>query len=981
MAATYTVGSLVRARGREWVVLPTPEEDVLLLRPLGGTEREATGIYLPLEGQQVGQATFAWPDPERAGDSVQGRLLRDAVRLNFRAGAGPFRSLGRIAVEPRAYQLVPLLMALKLEPVRLLIADDVGIGKTIESLLIGRELLDRGEIQRLAIVCPPHLCDQWQGEMAEKFGIAAVVVRPGTVSRLERGLPTGRSLFEEHPFVVVSIDYIKSDRRRADFVRACPEFVIVDEAHTAAEASGRGAQQQRHELVRELARNRGRHLILTTATPHSGVESAFRSLLTLLDPDFAALPLDERLDADDPLRRRLAGHLVQRRRADIRSYLDDKTVFPARKSREVTYRFSPAYQQLFQDVLAYARELVREAEGSSRQRQRIRWWAALALLRCVGSSPAAAAATLRTRASGVGEEADLDAEQLDALGERAVLDLDSAEAREGDDVVPGSDTVEDDAPEAAERARLRAFARRADALRGEQDRKLREAVEVVRGLLEDGFSPVVYCRYIATAEYMAEELGKRLRGTEVAAVTGTLPPEAREERVRALQEHARRVLVATDCLSEGINLQAGFDAVLHYDLSWNPTRHEQREGRVDRFNQKNPEVRTVLLYGEDSAIDGAVLRVLLRKAEAIRDALGVSVPVPADSTKVMEAIFEDLFLRRGDARQLTLEFEGAEQRLQEVERLWERSAEREKRSRTIFAQGTIRPEEVRRELAEARRALGSYADVERFTRDALARLGAPLGADDRGRPILSPAALPAPVREGAGCERPTPVGFDFPVDPGVTHVGRTSPLVEALGAYLTGTALDPHLEKASPVARAGAMRTRAVTTRTTLLLLRIRMHLDVTRGEQTESLLAEEAVVAGYRGRGEAVEWLSPEEAERLLDAAPAANVPREQAIGWLRQSRDDRPHREAEIAALAEERAAAVLASHRRVRDAAHTTGRYAVRAVQPPDVLGMYVLMPEPALTPSPAAGKTLTSGASPGETLTPNTSPFAYSQGEVS
>jgi superfamily II DNA or RNA helicase len=940
-APARNVGSLVRARGREWVVLPSQDEEILLLRPLGGTEREATGIYLPLEGEDVSDATFAPPDPATAGDSVQARLLRDAVRLNFRAGAGPFRSLGRIAVEPRAYQLVPLLMALKLDPVRLLIADDVGIGKTIESLLIARELLDRGEIARTAVICPPHLCDQWQAEMADKFGIEAEVVRPGTVARLERGLPTGVSLFEEFPFVVVSIDYIKSDRRRADFVRACPELVIVDEAHTAAEGGGRGAQQQRHDLLQELAKDAKRHLILTTATPHSGVEAAFRSLLTLLDPAFAYLPQDERLDAQDPLRRQLAQHLVQRRRPDIRSYLEDETVFPERKTAEVTYTLSPEYQKLYGDVLAYARELVRDAQGAPTQRQRIRWWAALAMLRCVASSPAAAELTLLTRANGLEDDADLGEKELDALGERAVLDLDSADATEGDDVVPGSDTVEDAAPESGERARLRAMARAADRLRGDKDRKVLVAVGIVRELLEEGFSPVVYCRYIATAEYLADELRKRLRGVDVTAVTGMLPPEAREERVAELRQCDRRVLVATDCLSEGINLQEGFDAVVHYDLSWNPTRHEQREGRVDRFGQKRPEVRTVLLYGEDNAVDGAVLQVLLRKAEAIRNSLGVSVPVPANTTKVLEAIFEALFLRGGgDPRQLTLQFDDADQRLQALDQLWTSAADREKRSRTIFAQHAMKPEEVRQELAEARRALGSYRDVERFVRGAVARLGAPLGRDDRDRTTYSPANLPLAVREATGFDAPTPIGFDLPVPAGATHIGRTSPLVEALGAYLTGTALDEVME--SPAARAAAMRTRAVTTRTTLLLLRVRMHIDVTQGEKTDSILAEEAVVGAYRGRGETVEWLSPEEAERLLEADPEANVPREQAVLWLEQSTADLPNRRAEIAALADERAEAALAAHRRVRDAAAMTGTYRVRAAQPPDVLGLYVFMP---------------------------------------
>src|SRR5439155_11412942 len=161
------------------------------------------------------------------------------------------------------------------------------IGKTVEASLIARELLDRGEISRLCVLCPPHLCDQWQAELAEKFHIEAEVVRPGTVSRLERGLPVDRSVFDHYPFLVVSVDYIKTDRRRADFVRACPEFVIVDEAHTCAAGASQAGQQQRHQLLTELARDPERHLVLVTATPHSGIEAAFRSLLELLNPRFA----------------------------------------------------------------------------------------------------------------------------------------------------------------------------------------------------------------------------------------------------------------------------------------------------------------------------------------------------------------------------------------------------------------------------------------------------------------------------------------------------------------------------------------------------------------------------------------------------------------------------------------------------------------------------------------------------------------------
>ena len=215
----YQVGSLVKARGREWVVQPESGDDWLVLRPLGGTDAEKAGIFLPLEGDDVAPAVFDPPDPSQPGDFVSARLLRDAVRLGFRASAGPFRSFAHLNVEPRPYQLVPLLMALKLDPVRLLIADDVGIGKTIEAGLIARELLDRGEVQRLAVLCPPYLAEQWQEELAQKFHIQAELVLPSTVTRLERHTAVGQSLFDLYPFVVISTDYIKSSRRRDEFVR------------------------------------------------------------------------------------------------------------------------------------------------------------------------------------------------------------------------------------------------------------------------------------------------------------------------------------------------------------------------------------------------------------------------------------------------------------------------------------------------------------------------------------------------------------------------------------------------------------------------------------------------------------------------------------------------------------------------------------------------------------------------------------------
>jgi superfamily II DNA or RNA helicase len=696
---SYAVGSLVRARGREWVVLPDSTEDLLMVRPLGGTEDEVTGLYLPLEGESVQSARFELPDPNKPGDYRSCRLLRDAVRLGFRSSAGPFRSFGRLGVEPRPYQLVPLLIALKLDPVRLLIADDVGIGKTIEAGLVARELLDRGEVRRLAVLCPPQLAEQWQGELRDKFHIEAELVLPSTVARLERNTLLGESLFDLYPFVVVSTDFIKSERRRAEFLRTCPELVIVDEAHTcAAGGPARGGQHQRHQLVAELAAHADRHLLLVTATPHSGNEAAFRSLLELLDPAFAELPEDLGGAEHQAERRRLADHFIQRRRADIRAYLDTTTVFPEREELpDQGYKLTPAYHQLFERVLRYARETVATAQGSAHYRQRIRWWSALALLRAIASSPAAAAATLRTRAATADAETDA---EVDEIGRRTVLDLVDDTGMEGMDVSPGADASEaardsentgDD--QQRHSRRLREMAREAEALRGDADAKLQKAVALVQALVKDGYAPIVFCRFIPTAEYVKDALRERLpKDVSVAAVTGTLPPAEREARVAELGTAAKRVLVCTDCLSEGINLQEHFNAVVHYDLSWNPTRHEQRDGRVDRYGQASPSVRVVTLYGLDNQIDGLVLEVLLRKHRAIRSKLGISVPVPVDTNQVIEAIFEGLLLRErhGAAGLTQARLPGLDEFLRpQAEALygqWEAAAERERRSRTLWTQ-------------------------------------------------------------------------------------------------------------------------------------------------------------------------------------------------------------------------------------------------------------------------------------------------------
>jgi superfamily II DNA or RNA helicase len=930
-AGRFAVGSLVEARGRKWVVLPESEAqaDVLWLRPLGGSEDEVVAVYLPLEA--VKSATVLQPDPERElGNARSLALLRDALRLGFRSGSGPFRCFAGLGVEPRPYQVVPLLLALRQETVRLLIADDVGIGKTVEALLIARELLDRAEIARIAVLCPPHLADGWVQAMKTQFHIDAVPVLPGTAARLERHLGHGESVFDKHPFVVVSMDFIKSDRRRAEFLRACPELVIVDEAHGSAAATGGRGQHQRHQLLQKLAADASRHMILVTATPHSGDEDAFRSLLTLLDPEFSTLPADLGGDENRRWRERLARHLVQRRRRDIDAYLDSETPFPVRDPSEEFYELSSTYRGFLERIVGWCRERVFDPAMDQR-RQRVQWWSALALLRALSSSPRAAGETLRARAR------NLDAatpEEADEIGRRAVLDQDEV-GLDGGDATPGSQTEVD--PAHPEHRRLLEFARDADKLEGADDRKATAAARLVKTLVEGGRHPIVFCRFLPTVDYLGEVLRKALgKDVHVECITGALHPEERARRIDAMGDQPKRVLVCTDCLSEGINLQGGFDTVFHYDLSWNPTRHEQREGRVDRFGQPRATVKAVTFYGKDNPMDGVVLDVLLRKHRAIHKSLGISVPVPMDTDALVEALLEGGVLRKGESgQQLTL-FGGGIQ--QEVNKKWDKAAE--KASRAIYAQHAIRVDEVREELAATRQALGDDATVERFVRSALQAVDTVL--PNRSPARLHVADLPAGLRDAMALEEDITVCFRDPAPDGVVRLRRTHPVVAGLAAWVAEAALDPLLS--GPARRCGVVRTTIAEARTTVLALRVRMQILTPRaGGGDHALLAEDLVTVGFHGPGDAPTWLDSAAVERLLAATPDANLAPDLARAQVRAAVQALPALRGELDRLANERASVLLDAHRRVRQ----TARLGVRGLRvspwlPVDVLGVFIYLP---------------------------------------
>lgn len=940
----FRPGALVRARHREWVVQPGSRDSMLVLRPLGGSDEDIQIIDSRIELAPIEPAQFDPPDPNQPGSYHSALLLRDALRLKLRAGAGPFRSFGHIAVDPYPFQLVPLMMALKQDVIRLLIADDVGTGKTIEAGLIVREMFDRGEISRFAVLCPPHLVEQWTQELREKFHFDAMPLSAATVARLERETPPNTSIFSYYKALVISLDYIKRETHRDAFLANAPEMILVDEAHTCT-MENEGGRQLRYQLVKKLADNHQRHMLLLTATPHSGKETAFHNLLALLKPEFTAFDTMT-VDASHPLRQQLAQHFVQRRRKDIEEWKDNSR-FPERRVKEETYRLTGEWERFYNRVLDYwTSRAVAQEQQSNEQKKLIIWYATLSILRCASSSPAAAAATLQK-----------------SLNEAESLSPEKIEAEMFDNIEREEDESSDDEPASVFETdlQLKSLIDMAKTLRDRKgDPKLEKLIDILEDLLASSCHPVVFCRYIATAEYVAEHLRDRFKDCTIDAVTGQYTPEERKERIEALMKKSRRVLIATDCLSEGINLQHGFNAVVHYDLAWNPTRHEQREGRIDRCGQQSREVRCVMLYGADNPVDGFVLKVILEKARKIRNELGILVPVPEESPATRLAQMKAMLLRKGrtdETGQGHLDF--FEDDSQESE--WQNYLDRMKTIRTIFAQHRLKPQDVLPEYEKQAKVIGESATVERFVKTALSYL-------QKNNPLskipgfleFKPSLLDDIYRErfqAIGFDQDTMLSFTLAKEKpeqanirqeNTRYIHRTNPFVTLIADIVLETALDSaganapgDSLQANLLRRGTVFETKTVNVLTRIYLIRLRYNIACRQSIEIKHLLAEEALPVAVKGIFNP--HIEPSDGiDALLDAVPSGNIDRTVMVEQLSNALQWYMTHEREFEEIAKTRAQILLDDHRRVRQALQARVSYEVNPHLPVDLVGMFVLLP---------------------------------------
>ena len=717
------IGELVQVRSRRWLVeevVPPPEPGHSARVRLACADDDAQGqtleVFWDCELDRRILEQEGWADLASRGFDAPRRFAAflHTLRWNCVTATDPnlFQSPFRAGITIDAYQMEPLRKALRLPRVNLFIADDTGLGKTIEAGLIARELLLRKKAKTVVVAAPPSVLEQWQAEMADRFGLVFEILDRAYVARMRRERGFGVNPWRTHSRFLVShrllIDPAYADPLRAWLGPALPgSLLILDEAHHAAPSSaGRyGVETKLTRAVRDLG-GRFEHRLFLSATPHNGHSNSFSTLLELLDPArfTRGVKVTGRQALDAVMVRRLKedvrqaqGGFPQRKVVrividslpedapelrlsrlldDYRSVREQRLASGSARAQAAAGLLLVGLQQrLLSSVEAFARSLAVHRRAIERH-----WEQA--------SGPAAPAAET-ARATGVDPRFFTSAPGAD--DERASWtadDVETDERQQVETVTAAAEGERDPGADAALRQRERALLDRMQAVaeqaRGRPDAKTRRLIDWIREHLCPDLPPfgqapaagaapprwndrrvlIFTENREGTKRYLRAMLEAAIAGTDraaerIAAVDGLTAGARRKEIQRRFNDDPARdplrILLATDAAREGLNFQAHCTDLFHFDLPWNPGRIEQRNGRIDRKLQPAAEVRChyfVLPQREEDR----VLDVLVRKTETIRRELGsLSKVIDDDVERRLGA-----GIRRRDAGKLAREIEQAD---------------------------------------------------------------------------------------------------------------------------------------------------------------------------------------------------------------------------------------------------------------------------------------------------------------------------------
>jgi len=668
MAAALVPGTEVRSRGLHWQVVASEKLGAQTLYRLRGLDGAVRGLEFdilhPFEDVEPLQADLV---PEQAAPLPNWLVYHQAFLLEQALGSFAILAVqpGRLRMEP--YQLVPVLRALRMSRVRLLLADGVGLGKTIQSGLVVSELIARRLAHRILVVSPAGpLLQQWHTEMSERFGLRLETVDRAKLEEIRRSSELGANPFDRLPLALASIDFLKQERILDQLERASYDIVIVDEAHHCTDTGGTADREdsQRRRLAQVLAR-RCDALLLATATPHDGHDRSFASLCELLDPSL--------VDGRGALRGiQYKAHVVRRLKVHVRDPATGKDVFPTREviPSPVTADSGQhdAFIRLQRDLIDLIAPELRRAFRARRYSDVLSF---IALLKRSVSTVKACRSTLEVVADRFHRMLTEGAEQQDALRERRrtlrdyrkKMDRFGVLATEEEEDL-GVIEAEDIACQLAETERevrrgsyrLKNAASVVDALEGlietaqeatDGDPKLDAMVAAIRSIRESEprANVIIYSEYATSMEAAAQRLGSENLGT-ILTLKGEDDDRTRTAVTDRFRSQDNVILVSTDASAEGLNLHQRCHHLIHVELPFNPNRLEQRNGRIDRYGQKHaPIVR--YLYLRKTFEERVLLRLIAKyerqraKLTFVPNTLGITTSTEAASARLLKPFLEE----------------------------------------------------------------------------------------------------------------------------------------------------------------------------------------------------------------------------------------------------------------------------------------------------------------------------------------------------
>lgn len=600
------------------------------------------------------------PDPDSFDHPKRLQAFLDAVcwgavsQADDKALQSPFRS----GIEVDEYQLDPVVRALSMPRVNLLIADDVGLGKTIEAGLVVQEMILRHRVRSVLILCPSSLQVQWQEEMRDKFGLEFRVIDSEAISQLRRKRGIHVNPWSHFPRLITSIDFLKRERPLRTFRETLPagdqpafprayDLMIVDEAHNVA-PSGRGkyaTDSMRTDAIRQLAPH-FEHKLFLSATPHNGYRESFAALLELLDSQRFAR-------AVTPDRNQLDAVMVRRMKSELKLRWDGSRRFAERIVKHLEVPYTDEERQAHHNLQQYSELRLKQATSDG---ERMAAEFVLKLLKKrLFSSPAAFGITLEKHIATVGGRKPTSTATRDIEDfSDDYADDEEYEAETGEVVSSVSQALSPLSAE--EKALLRQLGEYAAKTSQRPDCKAQTLIDWLKATLRPGGKwneerVIIFTEYRATQKWLFDLLAREGFAGEgrLEMIYGGMPNDQREPIKAAFQAHPResavRILLATDAASEGVNLQNHCSRLIHFEIPWNPNRMEQRNGRVDRHGQKADEVhihhfvgrgfdtaRTSGKVGELEADLEFLMRAAL-KVETIREDLGKVGPVIASQVE------------------------------------------------------------------------------------------------------------------------------------------------------------------------------------------------------------------------------------------------------------------------------------------------------------------------------------------------------------